>query len=422
MSYTVFSLLRVRRFLPLFLTQFFGALNDSLFKNAVFILITYSLASEASAEQWVTLGGALFILPSFLFSATAGHIADRFDKSTVARYSKCLECIIMILAAIGFCYHNFYLLLLALFLIGAQAAFFGPMKYAILPEHLYKNELIPGTALIEASTFLAILIGTLLGGLFIGIPHGAEVVSLLILLVAILGLGTSFAIPKTTVPQVSTPLSWNVIQETIKVIRYALQQPRIYFTIMGISWFWLVGATFLMLLALFTKEILHADSTVVTLFLSLFSVGIGIGSYVCTSLQKGRIDTNSVPWAVMGVTVFIVDLFFASSMGTDKSGALLHFTAFFHTFAHWRISLDFLCIAICSGIYVVPLYTLLQTQSEPAHRARVIAANNIFNALFMVLSSVASMLLLGLGLSVLHLFLLLGIVNAIVALILKFKL
>jgi acyl-[acyl-carrier-protein]-phospholipid O-acyltransferase/long-chain-fatty-acid--[acyl-carrier-protein] ligase len=422
MSNTVLSLLRVRRFLPLFLTQFFGALNDSLFKNAVFILITYSLASEASAEQWVTLGGALFILPSFLFSATAGHIADRFDKSTVARYSKCLECIIMILAAIGFCYSNFYLLLLALFLIGAQAAFFGPVKYAILPDHLYKNELIPGTALIEASTFLAILIGTLLGGLFIGIPHGTEVVSFLILLAAILGLSTSFAIPKATVTQVGTPLSWNIIQETIKVIRYALQQPRIYFTIMGISWFWLVGATFLMLLALFTKNILHASSTVVTLFLSLFSVGIGIGSYLCTRIQKGRIDTHSVPWAMMAVTVFIVDLFFASSTGVDKSGELLHFTAFFHTLAHWRISLDFLGIAICSGIYIVPLYTLLQTQSEPTHRARVIATNNIFNALFMVLSSIASMLLLGLGLSVLHLFLLLGIANAVVAIILKAKL
>lgn len=412
-----FDLLRTRRFVPLFLTQLLGALNDSLFKNALFILITYSLASQAKAEQWVAFGGGLFILPFFLFSATAGHFADRFDKALIARYSKFLECIVVLLATIGFFQSNLAVLLLALFLIGAQAAFFGPVKYAILPEHLHQTELIDGTALIEASTFLAILVGTLLGGILIAIPHGEKIVSLLIVSLAVIGLIASFAIPKAPATDTTTPLSWNVFSETIKVIRYSTQNRFIYLTILGISWFWLIGATFLTLLAIYTKEILHASSGVVTLFLSLFSLGIGIGAYLCTKIQKGRIDAKYVPLGIFGITVFIVDLFFASSTHTNNSSELISFFAFFQHLSHWRISLDLLLIAICSGIYIVPLYTLLQTRTEPAHRARVIAANNIFNALFMVISSVASMILLGLGLSVLHLFLVLGIVNAAIALI-----
>lgn len=422
MTGTLFSLLRVRRFLPLFLTQFLGALNDSLFKNALFILVTYTLASQAQAEQWVTLGGTLFILPSFLFSATAGHLADHFDKARIARYSKCLECLIMILAAIGFCYNHFFLLLLALFLIGTQTAFFGPIKYAILPDHLYPKELVSGNALIEASTFLAILFGTLLGGLFIGIPHGEKIVSLVIVWIAIFGLATSLTIPQALPTQATEPIAWNILSETIKVIGYAMKNRRIFLTIVGISWFWLVGATFLTLLAIFTRNILHASSEVVTFFLSLFSIGIGIGSYVCTKIQKDYVDTRVVPWGTIGLTIFIVDLVIASSNSHFVRNVFFGFTAFFHSFSHWRISLDLLFIAICSGIYIVPLYTLLQTQTEPSHRARVIAANNIFNALFMVISTLSSMLLLDLGLSILHLFLLVAMINVGIAVMLKLKL
>ncbi len=417
MTHSSFGLLRTQRFFPLFLTQLLGALNDSLFKNALFILIAYTVASQAKAEQWVALGGGLFILPFFLFSATAGHFADRFDKTSIARYSKVLECVVVALGAVGFFQGNLVLLLSALFLIGAQAAFFGPVKYAILPELLQQEELIEGTALIESSTFLAILVGTLLGGILIGIPHGEKIVSILIVLLAILGLASSFAIPKAPVTRTGTPVSWNMFGETLKVIRYAMQNRSVYLSILGISWFWLVGAIFLTLLALYTKEILHASSGVVTLFLSLFSLGIGIGAYLCTKIQKGSIDAKYVPLGILGITVFIVDLFFASPSNTANNGQLIGFFAFFNTLSHWRISLDLLLIAICSGIYIVPLYTLLQTRTEPAHRARVIAANNIFNALFMVISSVASMILLGAGLSIVHLFLVLGLVNAVIALI-----
>lgn len=417
MDNNIFSLLKLKRFLPLFLTQFSGAFNDSLFKNALFILITYRLASQEHAQQLVAFGGGIFILPFFLFSATAGHLADRFDKSTVARYTKALELIAMSIGMIGFFINHIPLLLIGLFLMGTNSAFFGPIKYAILPDHLRHDELVNGTALIEASTFLAILIGTLVGGVLIGIPYGEKIVAVLTMLIAIIGLIICFAIPKAPAAQPNTPISWNIITETVKIVRYACQFRTLYLTILGISWFWLVGATFLTLLAGFTKDILHASSFIVTLFLTVFSLGIGIGAYLCTKIQKGSINAKYVPLGIIGITIFIIDLFFASHTTTDKTGELIGFWAFLQTFAHWRITLDLLLISISSGIYIVPLYTLLQTESKPEHRARVIAANNIFNAFFMVISSVATMLLLAIGLSIVQIFLVVGIFNAFIALI-----
>jgi acyl-[acyl-carrier-protein]-phospholipid O-acyltransferase/long-chain-fatty-acid--[acyl-carrier-protein] ligase len=412
-----FALFNTKRFLPLFITQFLGAFNDNIFKNALVILITYRIAdaSALSPQILVTLAAAIFILPFFIFSATAGQLADKYEKSRLISIIKFVEIIIMAVAAIGLHLQSVGLLMTVLLALGVHATFFGPLKYAILPDHLQENELIAGNGLIEAGTFLSILLGTILGGILILQPFGEYIIAVLVLAVATGGWLASFYIPKSSEDNPNLKINYNLFKETSRLLSYSKERWDIYLSILGISWFWLVGATFLAEFPVFAKESLHADQSVVTWFLTLFSIGLGMGSVLCNKLLKGKVQATYVPLGALGITLFTIDLYFASRHPLILSGDFISLTQFLSTFSGWRITLDLVLVAICGGLYTVPLYAILQHRSEKAHRARVIASNNVMNALFMVVAAIATMLMLKIGFTVNHVFLTVALLNGLVA-------
>lgn len=418
MKNTQFALLNTRRFLPLFITQFLGAFNDNTFKNALVILITYRLAEVAglNAQILVTLAAGLFILPFFLFSATAGQLADKYEKSKLISIIKFTEIILMGLAATGFYLQSAPLLMFVLFSLGMHATFFGPLKYSILPESLRDDELIAGNGLIEAGTFLSILLGTIFGGVLILQSHGETIISIIVLAIAVSGWIASLYIPKIKNNSSSVEVSINIIKETFSLILYSKQRADIFLTILGISWFWLIGATFLSEFPVFAKDALHADENVVTLFLGLFSIGLAIGSLLCNKLLNGKVHATYVPLGALGMTIFMIDLYFAAShFIISQTAELTTLTQFLHTWNGLRITIDLSLIAICGGLYTVPLYAILQHKSEDSHRARIIASNNIINALFMVFAAISTMIMLKLGFTVTQVFLTIAIFNAAVA-------
>jgi MFS family permease len=408
-------LLLSRRLLPLFVTQFLGAVNDNLYKSALVILIAFRDTSDPGGTQLlVTLAGILFILPYFLFSATAGQLADKFEKSGLIRLVKLWEVGVMMLAGLGFALDIVPLELGILFFLGVQAAFFGPVKYGILPALLATDELMGSNALIEAGTFLAILIGTIAGGLLILVPRGDVMVATLLLALAIGGWEASRFIPPAgrAVPRLR--IERNIARETWRIMGYALERKALRLPVLGISWFWFVGAAFLAQFPNYAKDTLGADNQVVTLFLTLFSVGIGIGSLLCGRLLRGEVSTRLVPFGALGMALFSIDLYAASPHATE-SGVLLGAAAFLGDAAHWHILGDLLAIAIAGGFFIVPLYAVLQARSEESHRSRVVAANNVLNALFMVASGGIGIAMLTAGLSVPHIFLAMGVANGAVA-------
>ena len=411
-----FALLGQRRLLPLFITQFFGALNDNVFKNALVMLITYRVADRSGldGQLLVTLAAGLFIAPFFLFSATAGQLADRMEKSRLIRRIKVAEIAIMALATAGFFLGNVWFLLTVLFLMGTQSTFFGPVKYAILPDHLAPDELIGGNALVEAGTFLAILIGTIAGGLLILTAHGPVIISALILTLSVAGWAASRFIPPAGIAAPGLEISGNFLRETWSIIRHAREQRSLFLAILGISWFWLVGATYLTQFPTLAKQVIGGDEQVVTLFLTVFSIGIGIGSLLCNRLLKGQVSARYVPLAALGMTLFSLDLVAASAHPVTSDG-LMGAAAFLNHAANWRILADLLGIAISGGVYIVPLYAIMQSRSPEASRSRVIAANNILNAGFMVFSAVGTMTLLAKGFTVPEVFLVMAWANALVA-------
>jgi len=409
-----FALLLKREFLPLFIAQFLGAFNDNVFKNALVILITYRLADAAgfSAQIMVTLAAGIFIFPFFLFSATAGQLADKYEKTMLIFRVKLVEIVLMLIAVVGFYQQSMFLLMTVLFLLGVQAAFFGPLKYAILPEQLPDDELIAGNALVEAGTFLAILLGTIFGGLLILRENGDFYISIAIVGFALCGWVSSWFIPKTVSSNTELRMNYNFMQETYRVVVYAKKRKDIFLAVVGISWFWLMGATFLAEFPVFVKDILHANQNVVTCFFTVFSIGIGIGSLLCNKILKGKINTTYVPLGAAGVTFFTLDLCVAAAHSDFfNANLLMGMQEFLQIFMHWRILIDVMMIAVCGGFYTVPLYAILQQRSDKAYRARVIASNNIVNALFMVLAAIMTMLMLKLGLTVNHVFLVVGILN-----------
>ncbi len=417
MSHGNLAILKTRRFLPLFVTQFMGALNDNIFKNALIILVTFRIAAETKidGQLWATIAAGIFILPFFLFSATAGRFADKFEKSRLIVIIKVAEIAIMALAAFGFDQQNISVLMTVLFLMGTHSTFFGPLKYSILPAHLATDELLAGNALIEAGTFLAILIGTIAGGVFILTGQGIAIVSAMVLSVAVLGLLASLAIPKAPAEAPDLKLGWNIAKHTWEMTRYAAEQRDIFLAILGISWFWLIGSVYLSQFPTFSKDVLGADNNVVTLFLTAFSLGIGAGSMLCSRLLKGEISARYVPLGALGVTLFTVDLYFASGPLAGAGGGTLGLQQFLAHPAAWRVLADLLLISIASGFYIVPLYTLMQERSAPSHRSRVIAANNIINAVFMVAGSLITVGLIALHVSVPGIFLTMGGLNFLVA-------
>ncbi len=411
-----FGLLKEKRFAPLFGTQFLGAFNDNLYKNALVVLLTFQ------AVQWTTipvellgnLAAGLFILPFFLFSATAGQLADKYDKAGLARLAKVLEIVIMAVAAAGFWLHSLTWLLAALFLLGLQSTLFGPVKYAILPQHLPEDELVGGNALIEAGTFVAILIGTLAGGLLAGAVAQPMWIAVGGLVVAVLGYFYSRGIPAAPAPVPDLAVNWNPLTETWRSIKFASGNRTVFLSILGISWFWLYGALFLAQFPAYTKNVLGGGEAMVTLLLAIFTVGIGAGSLLCERMSGKQVEIGLVPFGSIGLTLFGLDLYFASPVGLV--GTTAHELAALLTLpAIWHVLFDLLMLGVFGGFFIVPLYALVQTRSEASHRARIIAANNILNALFMVVGALSAAVALGAGLSIPALFGIAALLNALVA-------
>ena len=412
-----FQLLRERRFAPFFWTQFLGAGNDNIYKNALVIFVAFQATTltALSSNDLVNVAAAVFIAPFMLFSATAGQIADKFEKSRLIRLIKLFEIAIMVIGALGFYRRDLVVLFVALGLMGVHSTLFGPVKYAILPQHLRSDELIGGNGLVEMGTFVAILLGEIIGGLVIAIkPNGPVLAGATAIAVAIAGYVVSRRIPVTPAVAPDLRINWNPFTETWRNLRFAQGNRVVWLSMLGISWFWFYGATYLTQFANFTKDVLGGDEHVATLLLAIFSVGIGAGSLLCERLSGHKVELGLVPFGSIGLSLFAIDLYFASS-GLTAHG-LAGVGIFLESPAHWRIAADLVLLGMFGGFYIVPLYALIQERSEAAYRSRIIAANNILNAIFMVASAAIALGLLKAGLTIPQLFLVTGLMNVAVAL------
>ena len=412
-----FSLLKQRRFAPFFWVQFLGAFNDNVYKNALVIMLAFQVGSLSAQESntLINLSAGLFILPFFLFSATSGQLADKYEKSRLIRYVVLIELGLMCLGAFGFYWKSVGLLLFTLFLGGVQSALFGPVKYAFLPQHLEPEEIVGGNGLVEMGTFVAILLGTILGGVLIAEETiGTTLVSITTIVVAAAGYAMSRFIPKSPPPAPELRINWNPFTETMRNLRFARGDRTVFLSMLGISWFWFYGATFLAQFPSYSKEVLGGDESVVTLLLTLFSIGIGTGSLLCERLSGHKVELGLVPFGSIGLTVFAIDLYFAAQ-GLDAH-ATADWLGFLGVDGAVRVVADLLLIGVFGGFFIVPLYALIQLRSEPSHRSRIIAGNNILNALFMVGSAVFAIVLGQAGVSVAGVLLATGLLNAAVAL------
>lgn len=413
---TQFELLRIRRFAPFFWTQFLGAFNDNVFKNALILIIAFHGARQApDSHVLINLAAGLLILPFFLFSAIAGEIADKYEKSRLIRRVKILEIVIMLCAAAAFWFGHVAALMVLLLFLGTQATFFGPIKYSILPQHLKPGELVGGNAMVEMGTFLAILLGTIGGGVLIQLQAGTAWVSAVICAVAVAGYLASRFIPEAGACNPGLEMNWNPVTQTWKTIRMVRENNAVFKSILAISWFWLLGASYLTQLPAYTRDVLHSSESVVTLLLSLFSVGVGIGSLLCERLSGRKVELGLVPLGSIGLSIFGFDLFFAYQAPAIQD--LMDLRAFLATPGSARVIIDFLMIGISGGVYIVPLYALILVRSKPEVRSQVIAANNIINAFFMVLASILGAVLLSfVKLRLTEFFTLLVFMNVLVAL------
>ncbi|OOG45099.1 MFS transporter [Polaromonas sp. A23] len=410
-----FALLRQRRFAPFFWTQFSGAANDNLFKFAFTVMVTYQL--QISWLQPAMAGlviGALFILPFLLFSATSGQLADKYDKRTLIIFVKRLEMFIMALAAWGFFSANIPILLGCTFLMGLHSTLFGPVKFAYLPHHLNERELMGGNGMVEMGTFVAILMGNVAGGLIIAVPEiGAHHVGFSCVGVALLGRVVAHYIPASPATDPGLKINWNPFTETVRNLKLAHGNLVVFRSLLGISWMWFFGAVFLSQFPSFAKEVLHGNEQVASLLLVVFSVGIGTGSLLCEVLSRRHVEIGLVPVGAIGMSVFAIDLYFASR-GLPPA-PVMSLASFVAQPAHWRVMADLALLSLFAGLYSVPMYALIQLRAQVTHRARIIAANNILNALFMIASSVIAGILLGSGMTIPQIFLLVGLANAVVA-------
>ena len=440
-----FDLLKEARFAPFFWTQFAGAANDNIFKFAFTILVTFHAASFGGADPKTAafLIGAVFIAPFVLFSATAGQLADKFERARLIRFVKTLEIGIMLVAAAGFIGHSVALLYCATFLMGLHSTLFGPVKYAYLPQHLKDHELTGGNGLVEMGTFVAILLGTMAGGALAAMPgDGPVYVAALCVLVAVAGRVIAHWVPHSPAPAPDLRINWNPLTETLATLKLARGNRAVFLSMLGISWLWFFGAMFLTSFSPFAKDVLGGNENVVTLLLAVFSVGIGLGSLLCERMSGHKIEIGLVPFGSFGMSIFAADLYFAtqgmqpsamieaataamaapglaSAAGGLVEGATsatgLGAGAFLASAGNWRVLADLFLLAMFGGFYSVPLYALIQTRCEASHRARIIAANNILNALFMIASSLLAAAMLTAGFSIQQLFLVTAVLNALVA-------
>ncbi|MES2189728.1 MAG: MFS transporter [Pseudomonadota bacterium] len=414
-----FALLGQRRFAPFFWTQFSGAANDNLFKFAFTVMVTYQLGVSWLPPAMAGLViGALFILPFLLFSATSGQLTDKFEKTRVIRFVKNLEIAIMLLAAAGFTSGsvNFQVpvLLGCTFLMGLHSTLFGPVKFAYLPQALNERELTGGNGMVEMGTFVAILLGNIVGGLIVAIPGvGPHYVALGCVLLALAGRTMAQFIPLAPATDPNLKINWNPVTETWRNLKLANDNVVVFRSMLGISWMWFFGAVFLSQFPSFAKDVMHGDEHVASLLLVVFSIGIATGSLLCEVLSKRHVEIGLVPMGAIGMSVFAIDLYFASR--NMPAAELMGVGRFLVQHDHWRVMADLALLSLFAGLYSVPMYALIQLRSQPTHRARIIAANNILNALFMIVSSVLAGALLGAGFTVPQIFLFVGLANAVVA-------
>jgi len=409
--------MRERRFAPFFWTQFLGAMNDNVFKIGFTSLVTYQTAmfngiDGASAAFIIS---AIFIVPFVLFSATSGQVADKFDKAFMTRLVKNFEIIVMVVGAVGFYLHSAAFLYVCTFAMGVHSTVFGPVKYAYLPQHLAKSELVGGNGLVEMGTFVAILIGTIIGGAAGGMGvYGADALAGGCIALAIIGRLVASGVPVSPASQPDLKINWNPLTETWRNLLLARQDRTVFLSLLGISWLWFVGATYLTSFFNFAKLVLSGNADVVTVLLGTFSVGIGLGSVLCEKLSGRRIEIGLVPLGSIGMSVFGIDLYFASRHAAVMP-QLLNVGEFLSYAGHWRVLADLFLLALFGGLYSVPLYALIQSRSQPTHRARIIAANNILNSLFMISSAVLALVLSHFGFTIPELFLTTALLNVLVA-------
>ena len=414
-----FALLKQRRFAPFFWTQFSGAANDNLFKFAFTVMVTYQLSVSWLPPALAGLViGALFILPFLLFSATSGQLTDKYEKTRVIRFVKNLEVVIMLIAAAGFMSNNIdvqvSVLLGCTFLMGLHSTLFGPVKFAYLPQALNERELTGGNGMVEMGTFVAILLGNIVGGLIVAVPQvGPTYVAMACVGVALAGRAVAQFIPPAPATDPDLKINWNPFTETWRNLKLANQNIVVFRSMLGISWMWFFGATFLSQFPSFAKEVMHGNSQVASLLLVVFSIGIATGSLLCEVLSKRHVEIGLVPLGAIGMSVFAIDLYFASrGLGASP---IMSLSAFIAQPAHWRVMADLTLLSLFAGLYSVPMYALIQLRSQSTHRARIIAANNILNALFMIVSAVLAGALLKAEFTIPQIFLFVGLANAVVA-------
>ena len=376
-------LLRSRRFLPLFVTQFLGALNDNLFKNALVVLALFQ--AGAQGPVLVAAAGGVFILPYVLFASIAGELADRYDKARLIRLMKWWECALMVTAAVGFLSGEIGFLMVVLFGLGMQATFFSPLKYGILPDHLGTHEIVAGNGYIEAGTYVGILAGTIAGAALIRDAEGPMVVSVAGLAVALAGVLAARAIPPAPPLGARVAIGWNLPRETVRIVAHARHDRVIWHAVLGISWFWMVGLVLLTQFPVVAKDVLGGDAALVTLLLTGFTAGVGVGSVLCPILLRGEVSARHVAWATLGISLFTWD--FAASCEAAGAAGVTSIRAVLASLAGWRMLGDLFALAFCGGVFSVPLYALVQARAAPDERARMIAANNVLNAGFMVAGS-----------------------------------
>jgi len=411
-----FSLLRQRRFAPFFATQFLGALNDNVFRNGLIILVTFQgvLVLGMNHNQLANVASLLFVLPFFLLSATAGQLADKFEKSFLMRRIKLLEIGLMVIAAAALLAGSYPLLLLVLFLMGCQSTLFGPVKYAYLPQQLATEELIGGNGLVEAGTYVAIILGLIIGGQMVAIsPQDQTLLAACLVGFAVFGYVASRRIPTTRAADPELKISLNVWRVTKRIVGFAREDRTVFLSILGISWFWFFGTVMTVQVPGYTLDLLNGNASIATALLVAFAVGVGVGSLLCERMSGHRIELGLVPFGSIGLSLFAIDLYFAQPVRSIIPVSSI--AEFLAISGNWRVLLDLSLLGAFGGFYSVPLYALIQKRSKRQHLSRVIAANNIINTIFMVAASLLAILLLNLGFSIPELFLVLAALNIIVA-------
>jgi 1-acyl-sn-glycerol-3-phosphate acyltransferase len=416
-EHSQFNLLSQRRFAPFFWTQFLGAMNDNVFKNGMIIFMAFGgiALPGLSTSESVNAAGAVFILPFVLFSAFAGQLADKYEKTRVIRGVKIFEIVVMAFGAVGFVTANLGMLFVALFAMGLHSTLFGPVKYAIMPQALAKDELVGGNALVESGTFVAILLGTIAGGVLVAMkPSGPMIVAVATIVLAVIGYVASRSVPAAPATDPSLKLNWNPFTETASNLRLAAKNIVVWRSMLGISWLWFYGAMLLNQFANMSKDVLGGNAEVATFLLATFAVGVAVGSLLCERLSGKKVEIGLVPFGSIGMSVFAIDLYFATKglHPVGQSGAM----EFIAKSEHWRVVFDLFMLSVSGGLYSVPLYALIQERSDESHRSRIIAANNILNAIFMVVSALLAIVLIKYAsFDVPKLILTIGILNALVA-------